>query len=769
MGAARFEAVRARTESLAAPLGPEDQVVQSMPDCSPTKWHRAHTTWFFDEFVLGTADPAVRFLWNSYYEAVGPRQPRQQRGLLTRPTCEEVAAYRQAVDEQVLDALPAMTEAERALVELGCHHEEQHQELLLMDAKHLLAQNPLRPAYAELDATSRRGGDGAGGREHGAGGREHGAGSRDHGDSWGWVGHDGGTVAVGHDGRGFAFDNEAPRHDVLLRPFGLADRLASCGDWLAFMADDGYRRPELWMSDGWATVAAEGWEAPLYWERDGVGWAQFTLGGLRSLDLTEPVVHVSWYEADAFARWAGYRLPTEEEWEAVAHPLGAEGLEGSFLDAAVLHPRAPGPHRAGSPPRQLFGEVWQWTASPYTPYPGFAPAAGAVGEYNGKFMVNQFVLRGGCCATPSRHARTTYRNFFPPAARWAFGGVRLATDDAPRPRRSRASAASVAPLAITVEVKLDPADWSTHLAEETRTGLGDRPPWTPPVWFYDDVGSALFEEITRLPEYYPTRAERSILAQRADEIARRTGADTLVELGSGTSEKTRLLLDGLARAGTLARFVPFDVSEATLRDAAESVARERPGLEIRAVVGDFHRHLGEIPRRGRRLVAFLGGTVGNLDPIQRARFYFDVDAMLDHDEWFLLGTDLVKDRARLVAAYDDAAGVTAAFDRNALVVLNRELGADFDPEAFDHEAHWAEAESWIEMRLVARTPQVVRVAGLDDLEVRFEAGEWLRTEISAKFTADGVRNELWQAGLVAQEQWTDPAGDFLLTLAKPYC
>jgi dimethylhistidine N-methyltransferase len=748
MGPARYLDVRARTEALAEPLGPEDQVVQSMPDCSPTKWHRAHTTWFFDEFVLGECDDETRFLWNSYYEAVGARHPRAHRGLLTRPTVDEVAGYRRRVDERVLDALPGMDARRQALVELGCHHEEQHQELLLMDAKHLLAQSPLRPAYAAT-RPGRADGDGVEGRER-------------HG-TWGWVAHDGGRVAVGHDGRGFHFDNEAPRHDVLLRPFALADRLTSCGDWLAFIDDGGYHRPELWMSDGWATVQEQGWQAPLYWERadGGRAWQVFTLGGLRPLDPAEPVVHVSWYEADAFARWAGARLPTEQEWEAVAHPLGAEGLEGSFLDVDVLHPRPPGPHRHGSPPRQLFGEVWQWTSSPYSPYPGFHPAEGAVGEYNGKFMVNQHVLRGGCAVTPPGHARTTYRNFFPPSARWAFSGLRLATDDAPPRRRTGTARRST----VAVDVHLDPADWSTHLAEETRRGLVDTPPWTPPVWFYDEVGSKLFDEITRLPEYYPTRAEASILAAHARDIAAITGADTLVELGSGTSEKTRLLLEALSPL----RFVPFDVSEAVLRDAAAAVAAERPGIDVHAVVGDFHRHLGEVPRDGRRIVAFLGGTIGNLDPARRARFLFDVDAMLDHDEWLVLGTDLVKDRDRLVAAYDDAAGVTAAFDRNALVVMNRELGADFDPSAYDHVAHWDDDEAWIEMRLVARTPQVVRVRELDDLEVRIDAGRWLRTEISAKFTADGIRAELWTAGLVVEHQWTDDNGDFLLTLARPYC
>lgn len=315
-----------------------------------------------------------------------------------------------------------------------------------------------------------------------------------------------------------------------------------------------------------------------------------------------------------------------------------------------------------------------------------------------------------------------------------------------------------------VEVVLDPSDWSAHLAEETRCGLASTPPWTPPVWFYDETGSLLFDEITRLPEYYPTRAERSILERRAGEIAAASKADTLVELGSGTSDKTRLLLDRLAPH----RFTPFDVSESVLRSAAAALSTEYPGLDIHGVVGDFHRHLGAIPRDGRRLIAFLGGTIGNLDARQRARFLFDIDAMLDPDERFLLGADLVKDPARLVAAYDDASGVTAAFNRNALAVMNRELGADFDVESYDHVAHWNDEAAWIEMRLVARTRQCVRVAALD-VVLTLEAGEWLRTEISAKFTPDGLRKELWDAGLVIEEQWTDDHGDFLVILARPYC
>jgi L-histidine N-alpha-methyltransferase len=320
--------------------------------------------------------------------------------------------------------------------------------------------------------------------------------------------------------------------------------------------------------------------------------------------------------------------------------------------------------------------------------------------------------------------------------------------------------------AVTVQVELAPGEWASYLAAETRRGLGERPPWTPPVWFYDETGSKLFDEITRLTEYYPTRAEHEILETRAHDIAEASGADTLVELGSGTSTKTRLLLDALTKHGTLRRFVPFDISEETLREAADSIARDLPGLEVHAVVGDFLRHLDRVPRLGRHLVALLGGTIGNLDPRERRRFYAGIDANLEQHDHFLLGTDLVKDPARLVAAYDDAAGVTAAFNRNALAVMNRELGADFDPDEYDHVAHWDAAERWIEMRLVARSPQVVRIPRLD-VELRLDEGEWLRTEISAKFTDDRVREELAEAGFVVERQWTDEGGDFLLTLATP--
>ncbi len=319
---------------------------------------------------------------------------------------------------------------------------------------------------------------------------------------------------------------------------------------------------------------------------------------------------------------------------------------------------------------------------------------------------------------------------------------------------------------ITVDVRIDRADWARHLADETARGLRDTPPWIPPVWFYDELGSKLFDEITRLPEYYPTEAERSILRAHADEIAAVTGATTLAELGSGTSDKTTLLLDALHRAGTLGRIAPLDVSEEVLRDASRALAARFPRTGVRAVVGDFHRHLDALAMDGTGLLAFLGSTIGNFEPADRAGFLASVGRVLGDDDWFLLGTDLVKDPARLVAAYDDPAGVTAAFNLNALSVMNAELGADFDPDAFRHRAVWDGAAGRIEMHLVAIRSQVVRLSVLD-LELRLEPGGHLRTEISTKFRPGQVADELAAAGLRVERSWTDPAGDFLLTLARP--
>jgi len=389
-----YEGVRRLTELLAAPLSPEDQTVQSMADTSPTTWHRAHTTWFYETFLLDPSVPGYKafhpgygYLFNSYYEAVGPRQARPQRGLITRPGVAEVGEYRAQVDADMDDLVRRGLSDEIApRLDLGLRHEQQHQELLVMDIKHVLSCNPLLPAYGPLPWTV----------------------ADTAAPAAGWLPCEGGVVEIGHRGEGFAFDNEGPLHEVLLRPFEVAGCLVTCGQWQAFIDDGGYSRPELWMSDGWAAVQANGWEAPLYWIPAGGAWQVYSLAGLATPAPETPVLHVSWYEADAFARWAGARLPLEAEWEAVAP--------------------APGPSSDPTPEGGWYGSAWQWTSSAYTSYPGFQPAAGAVGEYNGKFMVNQHVLRGSCVATPPGHARRTYRNFFPPSARWAFSGVRLARD-----------------------------------------------------------------------------------------------------------------------------------------------------------------------------------------------------------------------------------------------------------------------------------------------------------------------------------------------------
>jgi ergothioneine biosynthesis protein EgtB len=372
------------------------------------KWHLAHSTWFFENFVLAPNEPGFRpyhpgfsYLFNSYYEAVGPRHPRPQRGMLTRPSLAEVMAWRADVDHRV-SALVArgLTGAADGVFELGLHHEQQHQELVLTDVKHLLAQNPLRPAY-RAGAASVSGAPSQPLR---------------------WVEAAGGLVDIGHAGPGFAFDNEGPRHRVWLEPFHLASRLVTCGEYLDFIEDGGYRHSALWLHAGWAAVKEHGWEAPLYWERSGGDWNLFTLGGLRPLDPAEPVCHVSYFEADAFARWSRARLPTEEEWEVVATsapPAGTTAGEGRFHPAPATGPATLA---------QTAGDAWQWTRSAYGPYPGYTPVSGALGEYNGKFMSGQMVLRGASCATPDGHSRTTYRNFFYPSDRWQFSGIRLARD-----------------------------------------------------------------------------------------------------------------------------------------------------------------------------------------------------------------------------------------------------------------------------------------------------------------------------------------------------
>ncbi|MCH2170320.1 ergothioneine biosynthesis protein EgtB [Myxococcota bacterium] len=406
----RYREVRTASEALCADLSAEDCNAQSMPDASPAKWHLAHTSWFFETLVLEAQPnhqpyrPEYRVLFNSYYESVGDQYPRPDRGLLTRPSLEEVLDYRQTVDLRLLECLDAGLEAPALdVVELGIHHEQQHQELLLTDIKHLLSHNPLHPVYLEGPSNDA-------------------AAHPPESEPITWQAHAGGLHSFGHAGKGFAFDNEQPRHQVFLEPFELAQRPVTNGDFLAFVEDGGYHRPELWLSDGFAASRAGNWRAPLYWhERDG-GYEAFTLSGLLPLVEGEPVCHVSFYEADAFARWSNARLPNEFEWEIAASQVP---MEGNFAERGRLHPEPTG---SGRGVMQLYGDTWEWTRSHYGAYPGFRPLSGSLGEYNGKFMSGQMVLRGGSCATRRSHIRSTYRNFFPPDARWQFSGIRLARD-----------------------------------------------------------------------------------------------------------------------------------------------------------------------------------------------------------------------------------------------------------------------------------------------------------------------------------------------------
>ena len=714
----RFETVRRQSLELARPLSAEDQCVQSMPDTSPTKWHLAHTTWFFETFILApnapgyaVFHPRYNYLFNSYYEQIGPRHARPERGLLTRPPLADIHAYRAHVDDAMGDYLASDPAAEiLALIELGLNHEQQHQELMMTDIKHVLSCNPLFPAYKAPHP-----------REASA------AVDMD------WIDFPGGLAEIGWDGRGFAFDCEGPRHKVWLEPYRLASRPVTNAEYLAFMADGGYERPEFWLSDGWATVRANGWEAPLYWHADDDGgWRIFTLAGLRPIEQAAPVCHVSYFEADAYARWAGKRLPTEAEWERAA---GALAPEGRFAGTGLFHPLP----AVEDGLTQVFGDVWEWTASPYVAYPGFSPAEGAVGEYNGKFMSGQMVLRGGSCVTPENHIRATYRNFFYMPDRWQFTGIRLA-EDAP------AHTAGAAPGGSE--------DSGDPFRDDVLTGLAADPKGLSPKYFYDEAGSALFTEICELPEYYPTRTEENILRGNAAAMAAAIGERAvLIEYGCGSLDKVRILLDQLADPAAM---IAVDISEAHLMAAADELAGDYPGLAVLPVAADFTRAvpLPELPETAARKVAFFpGSTIGNFEPAGAVSFLMGVAETVGKGGGLLIGVDLKKDVDRLLRAYDDKAGVTAAFNKNLLKRINDELGGDFDLERFRHVARYDQALGRVEMHLESLTDQIVTVAGRS---FAFTAGETIHTENSYKFTLAEFARLAESAGFREQAHWTDP-------------
>ena len=698
-----YSLARQRTEALVQRLSAEDMAVQSMPDASPTKWHLAHTTWFFEAFLLLVHKPGYRsfdrsygYLFNSYYETLGPRQPRAQRGLLTRPNVSDIMAYRGYVDEHMGPLLEFGVPAEVAdLVRLGLAHEEQHQELLLMDVLDLFGKSPIKPVYDKdwpVDTVGRR--------------------AR-------FNSLAGGPFELGAAVSGFSFDNERPCHTTWLQPFEIGDRLVTNGEWLRFMGDGGYTRPELWLSDGWAIVQSEKWRSPYHWLETPEGWSQMSLGGLRAMEADAPVRHVSYYEAAAYASWARARLPTEAEWECAA--------------------------RAGSL-EQVEDTVWQWTQSAYGSYPGFRPLAHAAGEYNGKFMVGQMVLRGGAAVTPAHHSRQTYRNFYRPEQRWMFSGVRLARD-------------------LTRSIKFKGSITAdSGFAADVVTGLSAREKYLSPKYFYDPAGSKLFEAICRTPEYYPTRAETALLQEFAAEITAGIAENAvLVEFGSGVSDKTRAILDVAPQITT---YVPIDICEEALNGAATSICRDYPRLSVAPVAGDFTGAI-RLPLETRdrvRIGFFPGSTIGNLTRAQAIQFLRSARQLLGDESALLIGADMVKDEATLVAAYDDAGGITARFNKNLLTRINRELDGDFDLDAFEHLAVWNEALARIEMHLVSRVNQIANAA---NHTFAFKAGERLHTESSHKFTVESLTDLASQTDWCVSRKWISRAPQFGLFHLSP--
>ena len=822
----RFNKVRALTERLAAPLSPEDTTIQSMLEASPTKWHLAHTSWFFETFILKEYLPSYQpfnsefhFLFNSYYQGIGPQFDREKRGLISRPTLSEIMDYRNYVTKAIvalIDRNPAHDNWLKIvpLLDLGCHHEEQHQELLLTDIKHVLFTNPLKPAYRTRTTPGR--------------GRVA---------TLEWLGLEDGVYDIGHAGDGFAFDCEGPRHKVFLYDFELASRPVTNREYLQFIKDGGYEDPKHWLAEGWELMQKEGWKKPLYWIEDKGHNAVFTLFGVEPLNPNEPVNHISYYEADAYARWAqkiwpGARLPSEAELEVAAEQCATnEGINDLANDR--LHPI---PSSDEKPFTQLFGDVWEWTSSSFSSYPNFTPSEGAVGEYNGKFMTSQMVLKGGSCVTPQNHMRSSYRNFYYPNARWQFSGLRLArstakTDTAttggdiadfqqstdtkatpapaPEPKQKTEAPAATKPEAKKppkpvedkkaskqktlssvlsddilgddfldnagiglsdendiealakasdgAKIKADFIDLKPTIEsfrDSVLTGLKQGPKVLYAKHFYDEKGSILFDKITQLEEYYPTETEKGILRRRIRTIAQQIAEKVqLVEFGSGSGDKVRILLRALEHFDA---YVPIDISREILMQSADELATEFPNVTITAICADYTKRVDLPPpsldRPGNRLGFFPGSTIGNFTPDSAKEFLVRAGAILGSGAGLIIGIDLKKDKAILEKAYNDSKGITAQFNLNILDRINRELDGNFKISNFEHLAFYNEEEARIEMHLVSLKKQKVNVAGE---EISFSEGETIHTESSYKYSVDDFKQLVMDAGLKHAAVWED--------------
>jgi len=729
MGKARlqreYQKVRRTTERLCEPLCTEDFVIQSMPDVSPPKWHLGHTSWFFERVILQAFEPGYKqfhelysFIFNSYYQSFGERLRRDARGALSRPTVKEVYAYRGSVDERLLALLVRADEGTFSqvspLVELGLQHEQQHQELLITDIKHILGSNPLRPVYC----TSGKNGNSVGASETPAR----------------LLDVSGGIHVIGAPAEGFAWDNERPRHRVILEDFQLMNQPVSCGEYLDFIRDRGYQNALLWLSDGWDAVCREGWEAPLYWENNEGQWHIWTLSGLQTLNPYEPVSHVSFYEAAAFARWAEKRLPTEEEWE-VAASLPGSHASGSFLEDRTFHPTRSLQYNRSDGFLQMLGNVWEWANSAYLPYPGYQRERGPLGEYNGKFMINQMVLRGGSCATPQSHIRRSYRNFFQCEKRWQFSGIRL-----PVTREGRRSM-TPSYRVLRDSDHADSFDERDAFALDVLVGLSSMPKSISSKYFYDARGSELFREICLLPEYYLTERELEILERQSAKIlgAIGSGPINLVELGAGFSQKTIALLDELIKAGIAFQYVPIDISESAMTGLVKSLGELFPQLEVNGLVTDYFNGLKWLNRRYRQknLVLFLGSSIGNFTYKNACFFLRNLWNCINHEDVALIGFDMKKDIDLLLRAYNDAEGLTREFNLNLLQRINCELGGHFDLSKFRYFGTYNVSSGAMESYLVSQEKQTVSIDAIGR-SFPFEPWEPLHTEYSYKYLASDI-------------------------------